>query len=566
MVTRDAIHGGLSKRKVINLAAYASGLGTMGEFRLCGDSITSQNDVYNPPANPPTSTTSASLIKYMFYWNFAHAMMGTSTSNLSMADMAVLDRVGINSAFGGDSMVDMLANIRANGKYWSESYMPCTIGTNDIFSGFTFETLKANLLAIVAEMDKYNIIPIFATVMPRISTGWNPTDAAAKKALVVRYNRWLREYCREKGFYLLDFYSAIVDANGDAPTAWLQDTVHPNEIGSYYCALEVIRKIGHLFAKGRVGNKYDYDIYNVTTNPHGNVLNAAMTGTGGRFGTGCSGVLPDNFQISRQSGSANITVVCSVVNQSAAPLNNGVGKAMKIVISSTGIGASTETARLSYDTGASTVASSTSLNIANWVASGDEIGSTVEVFYEQGHNGVLRGVTPHITDATTLATSPASTTISFNAADNSINDSANGLGLIVAGRALKVVGSTLNNHYFMPLSVTAGKIICAPPTLTYPDVIQTESAATAGTVTVSTVLSVATIGASGSVIPDVTLPILYLPQITHLPIGGTTPVQWRMNITCDLTKTGTATIYIMNPRLWRLEDKPSVLNIVGHED
>jgi lysophospholipase L1-like esterase len=67
-------------------------------------------------------------------------------------------------------------------------------------------------------------------------------------------NEWIRNLCREHNYIYVDYYSALVDANGFIKAEWSDDGLHPNGTGYRIMApiaLAAIEKVAVPQGKGK---------------------------------------------------------------------------------------------------------------------------------------------------------------------------------------------------------------------------------------------------------------------------------------------------------------------------
>lgn len=87
------------------------------------------------------------------------------------------------------------------------------------------------------------IRPILCTLLPSYKFRWRP-EIENPLPDVQKFNAMLKEYAREAGIKVIDYYEAFADADGKMPAVYSADTVHPNAEG--YVVMEglVLKALG----------------------------------------------------------------------------------------------------------------------------------------------------------------------------------------------------------------------------------------------------------------------------------------------------------------------------------
>ena len=82
----------------------------------------------------------------------------------------------------------------------------------------------------------HGITPVFSSVLP-VSDHHKQNDPNyARSALrpprdILSLNRWIRDFCTERGLIYLDYHSKMIDAEGQLRAELAEDGLHPNEQG-----------------------------------------------------------------------------------------------------------------------------------------------------------------------------------------------------------------------------------------------------------------------------------------------------------------------------------------------
>jgi lysophospholipase L1-like esterase len=109
-------------------------------------------------------------------------------------------------------------------------------GTNDLSRQTPPEAIEANyqMLADLAAANKIKVI--FASVLP-VSDYHKDQDPAYERtpqrppAFIKGLNDWLRDFCAKRGYTYVDYFTGVVDQNGQFSADLSDDGLHPNAKG-----------------------------------------------------------------------------------------------------------------------------------------------------------------------------------------------------------------------------------------------------------------------------------------------------------------------------------------------
>lgn len=161
---------------------------------------------------------------------------GDSITDIWKLDESFPGKHYINRGIGGQTTPQMLVRFRPDVIDLHPAVVLVLAGTNDIAGNTGDETLEQieGDYATMAELAKVHRIQIaFASVMP--INNYNPTalrfflQRSPDKILAL--NAWLKKYCADNGLVYLDYFSAMVDANGMLKADLTGDGLHPNAAG-----------------------------------------------------------------------------------------------------------------------------------------------------------------------------------------------------------------------------------------------------------------------------------------------------------------------------------------------
>lgn len=161
---------------------------------------------------------------------------GDSITDIWKLDESFPGKHYINRGIGGQTTPQMLVRFRPDVIDLDPAVVLVLAGTNDIAGNTGDETLEQieGDYATMAELAKvHGIRLVFASVMP--INNYNPTalrfflQRSPEKILAL--NVWLKKYCADNGLTYLDYFSAMVDANGMLKADLTADGLHPNAAG-----------------------------------------------------------------------------------------------------------------------------------------------------------------------------------------------------------------------------------------------------------------------------------------------------------------------------------------------
>ena len=188
-------------------------------------------------------------------------------------------------------------------------------GTNDIKDITDISLVTDTYDLIINELVTNNIKPVFISVVPI-------NDATYDNNLrAIEFNKYLKA---KSDLGIIDFISTIdrlMTNETTFNTLKTYDGTHPNSIGAYSIALEVATYLDRLF---KISNVIKND--ELSTNYYPAKL---LSGTGGTFTSGATGVAPDGLGIQKYGTDSVVTSSIGLIN------NNYSKKAIILECSST---------------------------------------------------------------------------------------------------------------------------------------------------------------------------------------------------------------------------------------
>jgi len=156
----------------------------------------------------------------------------------------------IDRGIGGQTSPQMLLRFQQDVIALRPRVVHIMAGTNDI-AGNTGPTPDArfrdNIQAMVTLAQAHGIKVILASIPPAKTFYWRPEARPAQR--IPEWNAWLRAYAREHGLTFVDYYTALVGAEGGLRTEFGADVVHPSKAG--YQAMDPLFDKALAEAEGR---------------------------------------------------------------------------------------------------------------------------------------------------------------------------------------------------------------------------------------------------------------------------------------------------------------------------
>jgi len=142
----------------------------------------------------------------------------------------------INRGIGGQTTLQMLARFRQDVEGLNPKVVVVMGGTNDIAAGISAAQIEENLATMGELARAHGIKVVFASITP-VSDYHKDVDPAfamtpnRPPATIQAINKWLQGLCLMQGYVYLDYYSAMVDSNGQLQADLADDGLHPNSKG-----------------------------------------------------------------------------------------------------------------------------------------------------------------------------------------------------------------------------------------------------------------------------------------------------------------------------------------------
>ncbi len=138
----------------------------------------------------------------------------------------------VNRGVSGQTTDQMVGRFRTDVIGLDPKVVLILAGSNDV-AGNTGPTslarIEDNIQAMVELAGAHHIRVILGSLPPTSGFSWRP--AIHPVETIKQLNSWLRSYAQDHGLIYVDYYAALVDANGGFTKNLTTDGVHPNADG-----------------------------------------------------------------------------------------------------------------------------------------------------------------------------------------------------------------------------------------------------------------------------------------------------------------------------------------------
>lgn len=142
----------------------------------------------------------------------------------------------VNRGIAGQTTGEMLQRFQADVLNLQPHAVLMLAGTNDLARGIPVAAIENNYQAIATLAAANHVAVIFASVTP-VSDYHRDQNPAYERtpgrplARIRELNDWLQAYCSKQRCLYVDYYSALVDGNGQLRADFGDDGLHPNAKG-----------------------------------------------------------------------------------------------------------------------------------------------------------------------------------------------------------------------------------------------------------------------------------------------------------------------------------------------
>ena len=161
---------------------------------------------------------------------------GDSITDIWHLDEYFPGKAYLNRGIGGQITGEMLGRMQADVIELKPRLVLVLAGINDLGRGLAVSTIENNLSMIADLAEAHHIEPMFASVLPvsDYHKDVNPQYARTARlapAKILELNGWLKNFCEQRHFPYVDYYSALVDKAGFLQADLADDGLHPNAKG-----------------------------------------------------------------------------------------------------------------------------------------------------------------------------------------------------------------------------------------------------------------------------------------------------------------------------------------------
>lgn len=154
----------------------------------------------------------------------------------------------INCGISGDTSVGMLVRLQTQVLPQKPDAVFWMGGSNDVIVTNSSDTAKASLMAMIHHCGQWGVIPMIGipTTVRSVPDRWSSVcDMPKVRAGSEEYVRWLRNFVVGIPQRHVDFDAAF-RAVGNGAELYLEDGLHPGEIGQRIMANAVMVRLGEL--------------------------------------------------------------------------------------------------------------------------------------------------------------------------------------------------------------------------------------------------------------------------------------------------------------------------------
>jgi lysophospholipase L1-like esterase len=146
----------------------------------------------------------------------------------------------INRGISGQTTPQMLLRMQPDVVAHKPKVMLLLAGTNDISANtgpVTNEFIEGNIRSIVEIAHANGINVVLSSILPVSDYNKNAKGEIINRttqrppARILELNKWIKDYCDQKGLIYLDYFSATVDDKGFLKAEIANDGLHPNAEG-----------------------------------------------------------------------------------------------------------------------------------------------------------------------------------------------------------------------------------------------------------------------------------------------------------------------------------------------
>ena len=161
---------------------------------------------------------------------------GDSITDLWKLQTYFAGKTYVNRGIGGQTTPQMLVRFRQDVIDLAPKAVVILAGTNDIAGNtgpMRDEDIEADLATMTELAKSHGVAVVVGSILPVHNYTPRSQDFFAQRPArrILDVNRWLKDYCAKNGIVYLDYFSAMVDAEGLLRKELADDGLHPNDAG-----------------------------------------------------------------------------------------------------------------------------------------------------------------------------------------------------------------------------------------------------------------------------------------------------------------------------------------------
>jgi lysophospholipase L1-like esterase len=162
--------------------------------------------------------------------------LGDSITDLWRLNEYFPDRDFVNRGISGQIAGQMLGRMKADVIDLHPAAVVILAGTNDLARGIPLTAIEDDYLMLADLAAAAKIKVIFASVLP-VGDAHKDTDPSNERTpshppvFIKALNDWMASFCSQRGYTYLNYYSALIDNQGQLGADLSDDGLHPNPKG-----------------------------------------------------------------------------------------------------------------------------------------------------------------------------------------------------------------------------------------------------------------------------------------------------------------------------------------------
>ena len=157
-------------------------------------------------------------------------LFGASITKGFNADSLLPEFKIVNRGVGGQSSTQLLARFSSDVLQLEPGWVVVKICAGNFNPSVNSQVIWDEFETMLLTARTRNIEPVVATIVP-VTRRAEEYDGYSISDQVRQFNAKAREFARQHGFRLVDYFEAIADREGFLPDDLARDAIHPNALG-----------------------------------------------------------------------------------------------------------------------------------------------------------------------------------------------------------------------------------------------------------------------------------------------------------------------------------------------